>query len=91
MPGNSSANTVQHATIDDAVFSMSSAPSSGGITGLCHLFLTNGSVYTFPCTRTCYENGDVINYRDGVFHGVCAVFIREGNDRIFSWAVTNQS
>jgi hypothetical protein len=26
LPGNSSVNTVQHATIDEAVFSMSSAP-----------------------------------------------------------------
>jgi hypothetical protein len=28
LPGNSSVNTVQHATIDEAVFSMSSTPRS---------------------------------------------------------------
>jgi hypothetical protein len=42
LPGNSSVNTVHHATIDEAVFSMSSAPSSGGTTGLCNPFLNNG-------------------------------------------------
>jgi hypothetical protein len=36
---------VQHAIIDEAVFSMSSAPSSGGTTVLCNPFLSNGSVY----------------------------------------------
>jgi hypothetical protein len=46
--GNNSVNTVQHATIDEAVFSMSSAPSSGGTTGLCNSFLSNGSVNTLP-------------------------------------------
>jgi hypothetical protein len=30
LPGNSSVNTVQHATINEGVFSMSSTPSSGG-------------------------------------------------------------
>jgi hypothetical protein len=29
LPVNSSVNTVQHATVDEAVFSMSSVPSSG--------------------------------------------------------------
>jgi hypothetical protein len=48
LPGNSFVNTVQHATIDEAVFSMSSAPSSGGTTGLCNPFLSNGSVNTLP-------------------------------------------
>jgi hypothetical protein len=47
LPDNSSVNTVQHATIDDVVFSLSSAPSSGGTTGLCNPFLSNGSVNTF--------------------------------------------
>jgi hypothetical protein len=50
-PGNSSVNTVQYATIYEAVFSMSSAPSSGGKTGLCNPFLSNGSVDTFPRKR----------------------------------------
>jgi hypothetical protein len=48
LSGNSSVNTVQYATIDEAVFSMSSAPSSGGTTGLCNSFLSNGSVNTLP-------------------------------------------
>jgi hypothetical protein len=51
LPGNSSVNTVQHATIDEAVFSMSSAPSSGGKTGLCNPFLSIGSVNTLPRMR----------------------------------------
>jgi hypothetical protein len=45
LPRNSSLNTVQRAT-DEAVFSMSSAPNSGGTTGLCNPFLSNGSVNT---------------------------------------------
>jgi hypothetical protein len=32
LPGNSSVNTVQHRTVGEAVFFMSSAPSSGGTT-----------------------------------------------------------
>jgi hypothetical protein len=48
LPGNSSVNTVQHATIDEAMFSMSSALSSGGTTGLCNPFLSNDSVNTLP-------------------------------------------
>jgi hypothetical protein len=48
LPGNSSVNTIQHATIDEDVFSMSSAPSSGGATGLCNLILSNSSVNTLP-------------------------------------------
>jgi hypothetical protein len=63
---------VQHATIDEAVFSMSSVSSSGGITGLCNPFISNGSVKTFPGFGPRYESGDVINNKDGVFRGVCA-------------------
>jgi hypothetical protein len=44
--GNNSVNTVQHAKIDEAVFSTSSAPSNDGTTGLCNPFLSNSSVYT---------------------------------------------
>jgi hypothetical protein len=51
LQGNSSVNTVQHATIDDAVFSLSSAPNSGGTTGLCNPFMSNGSVKTLPRKR----------------------------------------
>jgi hypothetical protein len=51
LSGNSSVNTVQHATIEEAVFSMSSGPSSGGTTGLCNLFLNNGPVNTLPPKR----------------------------------------
>jgi hypothetical protein len=50
LPGNSSVNTVQHAIIDEAVFSMSSAPSSGETTGIYSYnpFLSNGSVNKLP-------------------------------------------
>jgi hypothetical protein len=72
LPGNSSVNTIQHATIDEAVFSMSSAPSSGGKTELCNPLLGNGSVNTFPRIGPCYESGNVVNNRNGVFRGVCA-------------------
>jgi hypothetical protein len=41
-------------------------------TGLYNPFLSNGSVNTFPRIGPCYENGDVISNRDGVFRGVCA-------------------
>jgi hypothetical protein len=51
---------------------MSSAPSSGGRTGLCNPPLGNGSVNTFPRIGPGYESGDVINNIDGVFRGVCA-------------------
>jgi hypothetical protein len=51
LPGNTSVNTVQHATIDEAVFSMSSSPISGGMTGLCNPFLSNDSVNTVPRKR----------------------------------------
>jgi hypothetical protein len=51
LPGNSSVNTAQHATIDEAVFSMSSAPSSGGTSVTCNPFLSNGSVNTPPRKR----------------------------------------
>jgi hypothetical protein len=48
LPGNSSVNTVEHATIDEAMFSMSSAPSSGGTTGLRNPFLNNDSANKLP-------------------------------------------
>jgi hypothetical protein len=51
LPGNSSVNTVQHATIDETVFSVSSAPSRGGTTGLRNPFLSKGSVNTLPHKR----------------------------------------
>jgi hypothetical protein len=35
LPGNNPVNMVQHATINEAVFSVLSALSSGGTTGLC--------------------------------------------------------
>jgi hypothetical protein len=63
LPGNSSVNTVQHATIEEAVFSMSSAPSSSGTTGLSNPFLSIGSVTHFRVS------GDVTYNRDGVFRG----------------------
>lgn len=42
LPGNRSVITVQHTATDEVVFPMSSEPSSGGITGLCNPFLSNG-------------------------------------------------
>jgi hypothetical protein len=41
-------NMVQHAAIDEAVFSVLSMPSGGGTTGLCNPFVSNGSVNTLP-------------------------------------------
>jgi hypothetical protein len=55
-PDNSSLNTVQDPTVDEAVFSMSSAPSSGWTTRLWNLFLNNRA------------SGDVIKNRAGVSH-----------------------
>jgi hypothetical protein len=72
-PGNRSVNVVQHATTDEVVFYMWSAPSSGGTTGLCNTILDNGSVNTFPRIGPCCEIGDVINNRVGVFRGVRAL------------------
>jgi hypothetical protein len=72
LPGNSSANMVQHATRDEAVFSMSPLPSSDGAIWLCNLLLGNSSVNTFPLITPCYESSDFINNRGGVFCGVCA-------------------
>jgi hypothetical protein len=63
---------VQHATIDEAVFSMWSGPSSGRTLGLCNQLLGTGSVNTFPRIGPCYESGDVMNNRVGVLSGVCA-------------------
>jgi hypothetical protein len=51
LPYNSSVNMVQHAIIDEVVFSTSSAPSSGATTGICNAFLNNGSVNTLPRKR----------------------------------------
>jgi hypothetical protein len=51
LPDNSYVNKVQHASIDQAVFSISSAPSNGGTTGLSNLFLSNGSANTLPRKR----------------------------------------
>jgi hypothetical protein len=59
LPGNSSVNMVQQATIDEAVFSMSSVQSSGGETGLCNRFPRLGKHFRV--------SGDVSNNRDGVF------------------------
>jgi hypothetical protein len=72
LTGNNSVNTVYHAIIYEAVFSMMSAPSSGGTTELCNPLLGNGSVNTFAPIGPCYESGDIINNRDGVFRGVHA-------------------
>jgi hypothetical protein len=58
LPDNSSVHTVQLAAMDEAVFSMSSAPSSGGTTGLCNPFLSNGLVNTLPCRRWCHTTVD---------------------------------
>jgi hypothetical protein len=39
---------------------------------LCNPFLSNGWVNIFPLKGPCYESGDVINNKDGVFHWVYA-------------------
>jgi hypothetical protein len=64
--GNSSVKAVQHTTIDEVVFSMSSAQSRCGKTGSRNPFLSNGSVNIFPRMGPCYESGDVINNRGSV-------------------------
>jgi hypothetical protein len=51
LPGNSTVNTAQHATMDEAVFSMSPAPSSDVTKRLCNPFLSNCSVNTLPRKR----------------------------------------
>jgi hypothetical protein len=80
LPGNSSVKTIQHATIDEVVVSVSSPPSGGGTTGLCNPLLGNGTVNTFPCIGPCCESGDVIYNRGGVFRGgLCKVHMREVN------------
>jgi hypothetical protein len=61
-----------YATIDEAVFSIRSAPNNSRIMELCNPFLSNGWVNTFPRIGPCYESGDVINNRDSVFRRVCA-------------------
>jgi hypothetical protein len=63
LPGNSSVNTGQYATIHEAVFYVLSAPSRGRTTGLCNPLLDTG---------LCYESGDVINNRGSILRGVCA-------------------
>jgi hypothetical protein len=62
----------QQATIDEAVFSMSSAHSSGGTTGSSNTYLSNGSVNTLGVS------GDVINKRCFPW-GLCRVLISEVN------------
>lgn len=73
LPGSSSVNMIHHAAIHEVVFSMSSVVSSGGTSGLCNQLVGNGLVNTFPCIGLYYERGDIVNNRDGVFHGVCAM------------------
>jgi hypothetical protein len=51
LPGNSYVNTVRHATIGEAVSSVSFTPSSGGTTELCNPFLSNDSVNTLLRNR----------------------------------------
>jgi hypothetical protein len=89
LSGNSSVNIVQHATIYEAVFSMSSEPSSGGTAGLCNPVLGNGSVNTFPRVGPWYESGDVITNIDGVFRGVRAeqLSLRQSAPRVSQFSV----
>jgi hypothetical protein len=78
LPGNSPVNTAQHATIDEVVFSMSFAPSSGGTMGLCNPFLSNGSLNTLPRKRWRQQQQRRFPW------GLCRVFTRAGSDRIRS-------
>jgi hypothetical protein len=74
LPGNSSVNTAQHATIDDAVFYVVRTEQRR-TTGLCNPLLGTGSVNTLPRIGPCYESGDVINNRDCAFRGVCTEYL----------------
>jgi hypothetical protein len=74
LPGNSSVNTAQHATIDEPVLSMLLAPSTGRTMGLCNLFLSNGSVNTLPRKRWRHQQ-----QRRCFPWGLCMVLIREVN------------
>jgi hypothetical protein len=49
MPGNSSVNTVQHETIDEAVFSMLSAPSNSRNRVLCDQLLGYTTILKENC------------------------------------------
>jgi hypothetical protein len=71
LPGNSFVNTVQHATIDEALFYVVRTEQRWN-NGVCNPLLGTGSVNTFPRIGPFHESGDVINNRDGVFRGVCA-------------------
>jgi hypothetical protein len=61
LPINSSLNTVQHTAINEALFPMSIAQSSGKTTGLCNPFLTSGSVklLSSATTETVFSVGSV--------------------------------
>jgi hypothetical protein len=85
---NSPVNMVQHATIDEAVCSMSLGPSSGRTMELCKPLLGNWSVNTFLHNGPCYESGDVIN-TNGVFCGVRAeeLYWRQSALRVSQFSV----
>jgi hypothetical protein len=52
LPGNGSVNSVQHATVDEAVFSMSSAPHPVLVTDRCIRSLTRDTCFLWgPCRR----------------------------------------
>jgi hypothetical protein len=53
LPGNSSVKTVQHATIDEVVFSMSSAPSNSRNGVLCDQLLGYATVLTIKLCFLC--------------------------------------
>jgi hypothetical protein len=53
LPGNSSVNTVQYTTIEEAVFTMSSAPSNGRNAVLSDQFLGYAKVLTIELCFLC--------------------------------------
>jgi hypothetical protein len=59
LPGNSYVNTVQHAKIDEAVFPVSSVPSSNGNGVLCEQLLGYVSVLTI---EMCFQCGPCCGY-----------------------------
>jgi hypothetical protein len=70
VPGNSSVNTVQHATLDEAVFSVSSAPRPVLITDQLTRSLTHDVFFLW--SAPCNNRGAVFSVR-----GPCREDIRE--------------
>jgi hypothetical protein len=77
LPGNISLNMVQHATIDKAVFFMSTAPPPMLLTDQSSLSLTRGTCFLFSLRRATTEGC--------VF---CVWSVPRGYERIREWDLT---